>query len=75
MKERVKKLMEKLTEDKTGIDLAFIMIQAKISFLDENGYFDTRKKEGQKWLDLAISEYKETKCKGCCEQEAEDCSA
>ena len=69
MKERVNKLMAKLAKEKTEIDLAFIIIQAQMAFLDENGYFDEKKEEGEQWVQRALSEYKETKCKGCCEQE------
>ena len=69
MKERVNKLMAKLAKEKTEIDLAFIIIQAQMAFLDEEGYFDEKKEEGEEWVKRTLNEYKEAKCKGCCEQE------
>jgi hypothetical protein len=63
-----------LIENKKEIDNAFLEMLVKIQFLNEKKQ-EGRKEDYGKWFNIAVNEYKEIKCKGCCNQELETCSA
>ena len=53
-----------LIENKKEIDLAFLEMLVKIKFL----FTEQTKEENIKWLETAINEYEQIKCKGCCQE-------
>jgi hypothetical protein len=71
MNNTLKKLIEKndtlkqVVKDKKKVDSAFSTLLVKATFLNEQNLLENNNQEGQYWLDIAISEYRQIKCDGC----------
>jgi len=50
-----------LIEDKRQIDSAFSEMLFKVAFLNEQKIFEKDIKEGEKWFDVAIGDYRKVR--------------
>ena len=54
--------LNELVENKKEIDSAFSEMLVKITFLEEQKIDE---QEGEKWFEIAVSDYERVKCGGC----------
>ena len=65
--------INELIENKKKIDSAFLDMLVKIEFLNEkksSGRKTKKKEDCEKWFNIAVNEYEQIRCVGCCKQEA-----
>jgi hypothetical protein len=65
--------INELIENKKKIDSAFLDMLVKVEFLNEkksSGRKTSKKEDFEKWFNIAVNEYEQIRCVGCCKQEA-----
>ena len=53
--------IKELIEDKGKIDVEFLAMLVKIAFLNEQKLFEKDIKEGEKWFDVAVGDYRKVR--------------